>query len=110
MPSIRLSLRAATGFAALALALPAAAQTVDLPPLPELPPMGDSAIKATTPSQGAALKTPMTRAEVKALPAEYRSLPVNEDVSTTTVDANGVETITRTRRIVSAAPVEATTY
>lgn len=110
MPSIRLSLRAATGFAALALALPAAAQTVDLPPLPKLPPMGDSAIKATTPSQGAALKTPMTRAEVKALPAEYRSLPVNEDVSTTTVDANGVETITRTRRIVSAAPVEATTY
>lgn len=110
MPSIRLSLRAATGMAALALALPAAAQTVDLPPLPELPPMGDSAIKATTPVVNPTLKAPMTAAEVKALPAEYRSLPVNEDISTTTVDANGVETITRTRRIVSAAPVETTQY
>ncbi|MEM7703767.1 MAG: glycine zipper 2TM domain-containing protein [Pseudomonadota bacterium] len=110
MPSIRLSLRAATGLVALALALPAAAQTVDLPPLPELPPMGDSAITATTAPEAAPLKAPMTAAEVNALPAEYRSLPVNEPVSTTTTGADGVETITRTRRIVNAAPAQTTSY
>jgi len=110
MPFTRLTLRTAAGIAALAIALPAAAQTVDLPPLPELPPMGDSAIKAQTASVQAPLKAPMTTAQVNALPEEYRSLPVNDPVATTTIDPDGVETITRTRRIARPAPVDTTTY
>jgi len=110
MPFTRLTLRTAAGIAALAIALPAAAQTVDLPPLPELPPMGDSAIKAQAVGAQAPLKAPMTTAEVNALPEEYRSLPVNEPVATTTVDPDGVETITRTRRIARPAPTQTTQY
>jgi hypothetical protein len=48
---------------------------------------------------------PMSESEVRSLPAEYRQAPVavqtNETVTTTT---DGVETITRTRRIESRAP------
>ena len=108
MLSTRTLLRSATGIAALSLALPAAAQDAALPPLPDVPAMGDSAITQTTTTTIA--KGPMTQAEVEALPVEYRSLPVDEEVSTTRVDDNGVETITRTRRIVTRAPVETTGY
>lgn len=87
MPPIRTSLRTASGIAALALSLPALAQSDDLPPLPEL--------------------APMSAAEAQTLPPEYRSLPVEQEVTTTSVDANGIETITRTRRITSSAPIEA---
>ncbi len=116
MPSIRHSLRNATGIAALTLALPAAAQTAELPPLPELPPMGDSAIETTTTTtvrsrrMGPEMRPAMSQAQINALPEEYRSLPLGEEVSTTTVDENGVETITRTRRIASRAPAGASTY
>ena len=114
MLSTRHTLHAAAGFAALALAVPAAAQDATLPPLPDLPPMGDSAIKApmpvstptTTTTRVRTLKPGMTSDEIKALPAQYRRLPVDEDVTTKSVGADGVETITRTRRIVSAAPVQ----
>lgn len=109
MLSTRLSLRAVTGIATLAFALPAAAQTAELPPLPELPPMGDSTIVTTT-INAPTLKTPMAQAEVDTLPTEYRRLPVDEEILTTTVGDDGVETITRTRRILNRAPVEATTY
>ena len=112
MLSTRTFLRSATGIAALSLALPAAAQDASLPPLPDVPAMGDSAITqtATTTIVKAPTTQPMTQAEVEALPAEYRRLPVDEEISTTTVDDNGVETITRTRRIVTRAPEEATGY
>ncbi|AWW73198.1 hypothetical protein CD351_02020 [Erythrobacter sp. KY5] len=47
---------------------------------------------------------PMSVAEVDALPAEYRTAPTITDLTETTVDADGIETITRTRRIESTAP------
>lgn len=65
--------------AALAVALPAATKAQsysDLPPL-----------------------APLSEAEVRALPAEYRSAPVVTQTTETTIGADGVETITRTRRI-----------
>jgi hypothetical protein len=65
--------------AALALALPALAQAQsysDLPPL-----------------------TPMSEAELRTLPPEYRSAPVTSTVTETREIVDGVETITRTRRI-----------
>jgi hypothetical protein len=112
MQSTRHSLRAATGIAALVLALPAAAQTAELPPLPDVPPMGDSAID-TTPVTATVRQhrgaSAMSQTEINALPEEYRSLPVGEEVSTTTVDENGIETITRTRRIASRAPTGVST-
>lgn len=45
---------------------------------------------------------PMGEAEVRTLPPEYRTAPVMAQTAETTVGADGVETITRTRRI--AAP------
>jgi hypothetical protein len=86
----RTLLGTATAIAALALAMPASAQDEALPELPRLPAVG---------------MQPMSQAEVNALPAEYRRLPVTEETSTTMVDENGVETITRTRRITTTAPV-----
>lgn len=68
---------------ASAMALPSVAQAQDLPTLP----MSDS--------------------EVQSLPTEYRSGPVITDFAETIVDENGVETITRTRRIESTAPIHA---
>ena len=50
---------------------------------------------------------PMSAEEVQALPAEYRSAPHAMDYTETTVDADGVETITRTRRIERSAPYPA---
>ena len=77
-----------TSLAALAVALPAGAQAqnyADLPPL-----------------------TPMSEAELRTLPADMRTAPVSvvETGETVTV-VNGVETITRTRRIDAPRPVPA---
>lgn len=75
--------------AALALALPAAAQAqnyADLPPL-----------------------TPMSEAELRAIPADMRAAPAPAMTSAEKVTTvNGVETITRTRRIDGPRPVPAT--
>ncbi len=65
------------GITAAALALPAAAQ--------------------------AQVTVPISQAEIQTLPPEYQSGPIAQDFSETTVDANGVETVTRTRRIESTA-------
>ena len=106
MLSTRSTLRTATGIAALSLALPAAAQDADLPALPELPSVEGVASEAPVATQVWIEKEVMTTAEIDQLPAEYRNLPVGEEISTTTVNEDGVETITRTRRIVSRSPVE----
>lgn len=50
---------------------------------------------------------PMSASEVQSLPPEYRTGPAVADYSEATVDEYGVETITRTRRIESAAPYPA---
>lgn len=74
--------------AALALALPSAAQAqnyADLPPL-----------------------TPMTEAETRTLPADMRAAPVAAvQTSETVTTEDGVETITRTRRIDARRPMPA---
>lgn len=71
--------------AALALALPAVANAQNYSDLPPL--------------------APMSEVEVRNLPPEYRTAPVVTQTTETTIDANGVETITRTRRIdLPAAP------
>ncbi len=74
--------------AALALAIPAAAQAqnyADLPPL-----------------------TPMSEAEMRALPADLRTAPVTAMQTRETVTTvDGVETITRTRRIGAPRPLPA---
>ncbi len=73
---------------ALALALPVATQAQNYSDLPPLTPMG--------------------QAEVRSLPADMRSAPaavVQTDEAVTTVD--GVETITRTRRIEAPRPLPA---
>ena len=46
----------------------------------------------------------MSVSEVDALPPEYRTGPVVTDVTETSVDADGVETITRIRRIETTSP------
>lgn len=72
------------GVAMPAMALPGVAQAQtysDLPPL-----------------------TPMSEVEVRRLPAEYRQAPVAVQTNETVTTADGVETITRTRRIESRAP------
>ncbi|MEO1730484.1 MAG: hypothetical protein AAFR64_07070 [Pseudomonadota bacterium] len=108
MLTIRTTLRAATGIAALALTLPAAAQDDGaLPSLPELPPVGEASVPVVAP---APVAVPMTETEVRTLPAEYQSMPVTKETVYTTVDGDGVETITRTRTITSSAPVETTYY
>ena len=76
--------------AALALALPAAAQAqnyADLPPL-----------------------APMSQAEVRALPADMRAAPAPAaavQTAETVTNENGVETTTRTRRIEARRPLPA---
>jgi hypothetical protein len=72
---------------ALALALPAAAEAqnyADLPPL-----------------------APMSEAEVRTLPVEYRTAPTAMQANETVTVVNGVETITRTRRIDAPRPLPA---
>lgn len=48
--------------------------------------------------------TPMSEAELSTLPPEYRTAPGSTQTSETVVDADGVETITRTRRIDAPRP------
>lgn len=106
MPTFRTALRSAPGFAAIALALsmaPAAyAQDDALPALPELPPVGSQA--SPMPAAPVLQSEAMSQVEVNSLPAEYRRLPVAEETSITSIDEDGVETVTRTRRITSTAP------
>lgn len=90
MPPIRASLLAATGFVIAGLTSPVLAQEETQAPLPELP-------------SAAPVAEPMTPAEVSALPEEYQSLPTTTETSTFT-GVDGVETITRTRRIASTTP------
>ena len=73
--------------AALALALPAAAQAQNYDDLPPL--------------------SPMSEAEVRSLPVEYRTAPVMAQTEETVTVIDGVETITRTRRIDSARTLPA---
>jgi len=49
-------------------------------------------------------QAPMSDAEVEALPAEYQSGPVTTETVERTVGADGIETITRTRRIETRTP------
>lgn len=73
---------------ALALALPATAQAQNYSDLPPLTPMGE--------------------AEVRSLPADMRSAPMTMARTEETVaTVNGVETITRTRRIDAPRPLPA---
>ena len=65
--------------AALALAIPAAATAQDYSDMPPL--------------------APLSEAEVRSLPVEYRTAPVRSEVTETREIVDGVETITRTRRI-----------
>jgi len=72
---------------ALALALPAAVQAQnygDLPPL-----------------------TPMSQAELRTLPTDMRAAPAAMQVGETVSTVNGIETITRTRRIDTPRPLPA---
>jgi uncharacterized protein YcfJ len=59
------------------------------------------------------LPDPMSEAQVGELPSDMQSAPIIEEFSETTVGADGVETITRTRRIerrAAAYPGETTSY
>lgn len=74
-------------FTALALALPVTVQAqnyADLPPL-----------------------TPMNEAELRTLPVDMRSAPTRMVTDETVTMVNGVETITRTRRIEAPQPLPA---
>lgn len=53
---------------------------------------------------------PMSDAEVRRLPAEYRTAPMTVQTNETVTTANGVETITRTRRIETRGPAQASGY
>lgn len=86
---MRLPLRTLTSIAVAlpALSLPAMAQAqnyADLPPL-----------------------APLSEAEVRSLPPEYRTAPVVSQTTETITTADGVETITRTRRIDAPRPLPA---
>jgi len=83
---MRLPLRllASLGVALPALALPALAKAQNYSDLPPLTPMGE--------------------AEVQALPADMRSAPLPAQVDETVTVVDGVETITRTRRIAAPRP------
>ncbi len=76
--------------AALALAVPALAQAQNYDDLPPLSPMSES--------------------EMRSLPAEYRTAPVTTQMTETMTSADGVETITRTRRIEARAPAQTGGY
>ncbi|HSF11932.1 MAG TPA: hypothetical protein VLA50_03085, partial [Erythrobacter sp.] len=76
-PNLRTALR--LGVILPAVALPALAGAQNYSDLPPLAPLGE--------------------AEVRALPPEYRSAPTSVVTEETVTDVNGVETITRTRRI-----------
>lgn len=86
---MRLPLRTALRFGVIlpVLALPALAGAQNYSDLPPL--------------------TPMDEAQVRNLPAEYRTAPVVSQAAETTLGADGVETITRTRRIAAPRPLPA---
>jgi len=86
---MRLPLRTALRFGVIlpAFALPALAAAQNYADLPPLSPLGE--------------------AEVRSLPPEYRTAPVASQTSETTIGADGVETITRTRRIDAQRPLPA---
>lgn len=95
MLPFRTSLLAACAFCVVSVAVPAHAQDIRAQDSTE------AALPA--PTTTSAPITPMSEDEVSALPAEYQSLPTEIETSTTT-GVDGVETITRTRRIVASAP------
>lgn len=70
--------------AALALSLPAVASAQDYSDMPPL--------------------APLSEAELRSLPAEYRTAPARSEVTETREIIDGVETVTRTRRIDRPAP------
>ena len=78
------------GFAMPVLALPGVAQAQNYSDLPPL--------------------TPMSEAEVRSLPAEYRKSPMTVQTNETVTTADGLETITRTRRIEARPSTQATGY
>jgi len=86
---MRLPLRtfAALSVALPALALPALANAQNYSDLPPL--------------------TPMSEAEVRDLPPQYRTAPAMTQTTETVIGADGVETITRTRRIDATRPLPA---
>ncbi|MEM6857105.1 MAG: hypothetical protein AAF559_04465 [Pseudomonadota bacterium] len=94
MPHTRTSFLTATAATAFVLSVPAAAQDETLPPLPELQPVES-------------VSAPMTQAEVSELPPEYQSLPVETEISETFTGVDGVEVVTRTRRITAPAALQA---
>lgn len=79
-----------------ALALAAAPAAVQAQDYSDLPPLGDAPVLA-----------PMNQAEVRSLPADMRSAPVPVQTEETVTMVNGVETITRTRRIEAPRPLPA---
>ncbi len=81
------TLFAGLGLAAVAAAAPASAQAQD-----------------AYPQAGPLDPAPMDEADVRALPPEYRTGPAVYRDSETIVGPDGVETITRTRRIESRGP------
>ncbi len=62
-----------------------------------------AAVFALPMAANAQVTVPMSQTEVQTLPPEYQTGPVFEDYSETVIDANGLETTTRTRRIESTA-------
>jgi hypothetical protein len=105
-----LFLASALAVGSLAFASPATAQDESLPPLPELPPVGPSittTVSPQMPDYNGLPSAPLPESELETLPAEYRSLPVGGQIETTTTDADGVEVITRTRRIAGRSPAQA---
>lgn len=86
---MRLPFRTALRFGVIlpALALPALAGAQNYADLPPLSPLGE--------------------AEVSELPPEYRTAPVATQTSETTIGADGIETITRTRWIEAPRPLPA---
>ncbi|WP_051220989.1 glycine zipper 2TM domain-containing protein [Erythrobacter cryptus] len=88
---MRLPLRllASLGVALPALALPTLAKAQNYSDLPPLTPMGE--------------------AEMQALPADMRSAPLPAQVDETVTVVDGVETITRTRRIAAPRPAATST-
>ena len=107
MKSFRMTLSAATGIAALVTALPATAQDstqdVRLPALPAPSAKGDGAIEIPGPERvytASSVIEPLTQKEGKALPEQHQGLEVEEEIVTKVVDEDGVETVTRTRRLV----------
>ena len=94
MLPVRASLLSASGIVTLAVAAPAMAQDNAAPPPVE--------VAFEAPSE-AAQNAPMPPVEVSNLPAEYQNQGTPAETSTTT-GIDGIETITRTRRIPSAPP------